>query len=304
MAIDFGLSVPAGPAKGQTARWLSDLDVIVPRLAEYFRGLWMTDHFFWEDAPTYEAWTVLCVLADRYPTFEIGPIVLGQGYRNPALLAKMAATLQALSGGRLVMGLGAGWKEDEYLAYGYPYPRPGVRVGQLEDALEIIKRLWTEPGKVSYQGKHYQIADAYCEPKPDPVPALLVGGGGDRTTLLAARYADWWNIPDKAWPAYSDRLRVVRAHCETIGRDPASLRATWFGRLAVGVTEAEARARGGRWTPDNAFVGTPGQIVAQMTPFIEAGVDYFMVEIQDLTNPEVLSLVLEDVLPAVRALAS
>jgi hypothetical protein len=217
MAIDFGLSVPAGPPAGQTARWLRDLDVIVPRLAGYFRGLWMTDHFFWEEAPTYEAWTVLSVLADRYPTFEIGPIVLGQGYRNPALMAKMAATLQALSGGRFVMGIGAGWKEDEYHAYGYPYPRPGIRVSQLEDTLEIFKRLWTQPGKVSYQGKHYHIKDAYCEPKPDPVPPLLVGGGGDRTTLLAARFADWWNIPDAGWPKYSDRLRVVREHCVTIG---------------------------------------------------------------------------------------
>jgi len=302
MTVDFGLSVPAGPPKGQTARWLADLARIAPQIAGHLRSLWMTDHFFWEDSPTYEAWTAICYLAARFPRFEIGPIVLGQGYRNPALLAKMGATLQALSGGRLVMAIGAGWKEDEFHAYGYPYPRPGVRVEQLEDALEIIKRLWTEPGKVSYQGKHYHITDAYCEPKPDPVPPLLVGGGGDRTTLLAARFADMWNIPDANWAKYSDRLQVVRAHCESIGRDPASLRCTWFGRMAIGATEAEARTRGGRWTPDNAFVGTPAQIVDQMAPFIEAKVDYFMPEVLDIDRPEVLGMLLEEVLPAIRSL--
>ncbi len=302
MTVDFGLSVPAGPPRGQIARWLSDLDTIVPRIEGHFRSLWMTDHFFWEDAPTYEAWTAITYLAARFPRFEIGPIVLGQGYRNPALLAKMGATLQALSGGRLIMAIGAGWKEDEFHAYGYPYPRPGVRVEQLEDTLEIVTRLWKEPGKVSYQGRHYHITDAYCEPKPDPMPPLLVGGGGDRTTLLAARFADMWNIPDANWAKYSDRLQVVRAHCESIGRDPASLRCTWFGRMAIGATEAEARTRGGRWTPEKAFVGTPAQIVDQMAPFIAAGVDYFMPEVLDIDRPEVLGMLLEEVLPAVRAL--
>jgi len=192
--------------------------------------------------------------------------------------------------------------EAEFHAYGYPYPRPGVRVEQLEDALEIITRLWKEPGKVSYQGRHYHIQDAYCEPKPDPVPPLLVGGGGDRTTRLAARVADMWNIPAANWAKYSDRLQVVRAHCEAIGRDPASLRCTWFGRMAIGATEAAARTRGGRWPPEKAFVGTPAQIVEQMAPFIAAGVDYFMPEVLDIDRPEVLGMLLEEVLPAVRAL--
>src|SRR5262245_23117603 len=102
MTVEFGLALPAGPPKGQLNRFTDDLDVILPQLQGHFRSLWMTDHFFWDDEPTHEAWTVISYLAARYPQFEIGPIVLGQSYRNPALLAKMGATLQTLSGGRFI----------------------------------------------------------------------------------------------------------------------------------------------------------------------------------------------------------
>ena len=298
MTVDFGLALPAGPARRQIGRWMDDLDTSLPQLAGRFRSLWMTDHFQWDDNPVYEAWTVLAFMAARWPQFEIGPIVLGQSYRNPALLAKMAATLQALCGGRLIMGIGAGWKEDEYHAYGYPYPSPGVRIAQLEDTLEILTRLWTQPGKVTYRGAHYSVIDAYCEPKPDPVPPTLVGGGGDKTTRLAARFAAMWNLPDAPFERYRERMAVLLRHCEDIGRDPATLRKTWFGRLAVGRTEAEALTLGyGKWTRANAFVGTPAQVVEQMGPFVAAGVDYFMLEVLGLPDPDVVGMVLEDVLP-------
>lgn len=178
--IDFGLVLPVGPAKNEINRWLDDLDTHLPGLETYFKSLWMTDHFFWDDNPTYEAWTVLAYAAARWPQFDIGPMVLGQSYRNPVMLAKMGATLQMLCNGRFIMAVGAGWKEDEYHAYGYPFPRPGVRVEQLEDTLEIIRRMWTEEGQVSYQGKHYHIANAYCEPKPNPLPKIIGGGGGKK----------------------------------------------------------------------------------------------------------------------------
>lgn len=300
--IDFGLSMLAGPPKGQISRWLSDLDASLPHFDGFFRSLWMTDHFFWDDDPTYEAWTVLSFAAARWPQFEIGPIVLGQSYRNPALLAKMASTLQVLTGGRLIMAIGAGWKEDEYRAYDYPFPSAGVRVEQLEDTLEIFKRLWTQPGKVNYQGKHYHLVDAYCEPKPNPMIPILVGGGGNKTTLLAAKYAEMWNLPDAGYTAYFDRVKVLHGHCEAIGRDPKSIRLTWFGRLAVGKTEAEAQALGGgKWTKDNAFVGTPMQVVEQMGAFIKGGVDYFMLEVLGLPNPDVIGMTL-DVLSTLRGI--
>jgi alkanesulfonate monooxygenase SsuD/methylene tetrahydromethanopterin reductase-like flavin-dependent oxidoreductase (luciferase family) len=283
---------------------MDDLDATLAQFGRYFRSLWVTDHFFWDDEPTYEAWTVLAYIAGRWPDLRVGPIVLGQSYRNPALLAKMGATLQLLSHGRFIMGIGAGWKEDEYHAYGYDYPRPGVRIEQLEDTLEILKRLWTEPGPVTYEGKHYRIQNAYCEPKPDPVPPILVGGAGRKTTLLAARYADIWNMPDAPWSEYSKRLGYLQEHCETIGRDPKTLRLSWFGRLAVGRTEAAAIAlSGGEWTSKRGFVGTPSQVIEQIGPFIAAGVDLFMPVVLGLDDPDVAGMLLQEVLPTIQAMA-
>ena len=301
MTVRFGLGLLAGPPKGQIDKWMDDLDLSLPKLAGHFESLWMTDHFFWDDDPTYEAWTVMAYMAARWPQFKIGPMVLGQSYRNPALLAKMAATLQTLSNGRYLMGIGAGWKEDEYHAYDWPYPRAGIRLEQLEDTLEIMTRLWAEPDPVTYQGKHYKIIDAYCQPKPDPVPPIIVGGGGRKTMRLAVQYADGWNLPDANIEKYRDRLTILKQHCADLERDPASIQLSWFGRLAVANSEAEALAlSNGRWTKDNAFVGTPQQVVDLMLPFVDLGVEYFMLEVLGLPDPAVIGLVTEDVLPRLR----
>jgi alkanesulfonate monooxygenase SsuD/methylene tetrahydromethanopterin reductase-like flavin-dependent oxidoreductase (luciferase family) len=122
--------------------------------------------------------------------------------------------------------------------------------------------------------------------------------------MLAARYADWWNVSDKNYPTYKEMADKLRQNCENIGRDPSSLRLTWFGRVALGKTEAEAQARGSadlmKWTTDNAFVGTPGQVVEQIRPFVELGVDYFMLDVLGLPNQDVVGMLLEDVLPYVK----
>jgi alkanesulfonate monooxygenase SsuD/methylene tetrahydromethanopterin reductase-like flavin-dependent oxidoreductase (luciferase family) len=298
MTIEFGLSLPFGPPAHNTDRFLTALDDVLPVLQGHFHSLWMTDHFQWEDKPTYEAWTVMAYLAARWPGWKIGPMVLGQSYRNPAMLAKMGATLQALSKGNFIMALGAGWKEDEYRGYNFPFPSPGVRVEQLEDTLEIIKRMWTEPGQVSFSGKHYSVVNAYCEPKPDPLPPIIVGTGGTKAMLLAAKYADWWNRSDANFAEYKTKVDVLHQHCRTIGRDPASIRKTWFGRLSLGRTHDEALQRGsGRWTPDNAFVGTTREVTDSLKQFIDVGCDYFMVEVLDVDRPDVQGMLLNDVLP-------
>jgi len=300
MTIDFGYVLPAGPPKGKIEHWLHELDELAPMIQPYFKGLWMTDHFFWEDDPTFEAWTVLAFVAARYPQFEIGPVVLGQSYRNPALLAKMAATLQTLCQGRFVMGIGAGWKEDEYRGYGYPFPRAGIRLEQLEDTLEILQRLWKEAGPVTYQGKHYQVDHAWCEPKPKPIPPIMVGGGGEKTMMLAARFGDWWSLYDADVETYRARVAVLHRHCETIGRDPATIRKTWFGRLAVAQSEAEALAlSNGRWTRQNAIVGSPQQVVETIQQLAEIGCDYFQVDVLQLIDPEMREFVFTEVLQKV-----
>ncbi|HLU09757.1 MAG TPA: LLM class flavin-dependent oxidoreductase [Oceanobacillus sp.] len=303
MPIEWGWGITEGNQAGQPPkRWLDDMDAAMPHLKSRFTSIWMTDHFFWGSDPTHEAWTVISYLAARYPEMTVGPIVLGQSYRNPALLAKMGATLQVLSGGRFIMGIGAGWKEDEYHAYNYEYPSARVRLEQLEDTLEILTRMWTEPGKVTYQGKHYRITEAYCEPKPDPVPPILVGGGGDTTIKLAAKYAQFWNLSDAPIERYTERVNVLKQHCERIGRDPATIRLSWYGRIAVGRDESEAERRGfGKWTRENAFVGTPSQIVEQMSAFVAVGCDHFIVQPLGLPDPYVIGALMNEIVPNVKA---
>jgi alkanesulfonate monooxygenase SsuD/methylene tetrahydromethanopterin reductase-like flavin-dependent oxidoreductase (luciferase family) len=228
-----------------------------------------------------------------------------QSYRNPALLAKMAATLQVLSQGRLILGVGAGWKEDEYRAFNYPFPPMPVRQEQLIDTLEILKQLWTQTGNVTYEGKHYSVNGAPLEPKPHPLPPIIVGGGGDRTLRIAAQYADWWNLYDANARKYQERAAILKQQCEAIGRDPASIRLTWFGRIVVGRNEAEMRARGTArqditFTPDNSLYGTPNRVAEQLAELIGVGVSYFMPEVIGLPHPDVFAMLLDEILPALK----
>ncbi len=300
--VDFGLAVPVGPQKDDYKHWLADVETSTQLLQGHFRSLWFYDHFFYDDAPAFEAWTILSFLAAHFPNYEVGSLVLGQGYRNPALLALMATTLQTISEGRFTLGIGAGYKEDEYLAYHYDYPRAGIRLEQLEDVLNILKKLWSEPGQVSYSGKHHQIVDAWCEPKPDPMIPILVGGSGKKTMRLAAQYADLWNWGMCDVEQYAELVGMLRQHCDDLGRDPTTLRLTWTGTMTIGQTEAEAQRYSEQFSGGGPFVGTPDQIATNMAEFIDIGVDYFILRIAGLPNPDVAGLVAKELMPKIKAL--
>lgn len=299
--VDFGLALVERHIPAQPTGWMDDLERILPHVQGKMRSLWMTDHLFWGEQYAYECWTVLSTLAARWPQFEVGPMVMCQSYRNPALLAKMGATLQLFSGGRFIMGLGAGWKEDEYRGYGYDFPGPRERLEQLEESLVIVKRLWTEIGPISYGGRHYRLEEALLEPKPNPVPPICVGVKGDKALRLAARYGDWWNVSDTPLAVYRERCARLDEWCEAERRDPRSLRRTWFGRLVTGVNEAQvqalAKSRDTVYTTENAFVGTPGQVVEQLEAFVAAGCETFMLDIVGLPDEDILDRVVRDILP-------
>ncbi len=206
-----------------------------------FESVWLFDHFHTvpkpTDEPTFESFTSLAALAGLTERVHLGQIVICNGFRNPALTAKMAATLDTISGGRFELGIGAGWKRDEWLAYGYGFPETPTRLAMLHDALEVIGRM-LEPGRTThatYEGTHHSVRNAINLPKPvgETGMPIMVGGNGPKVTWrLAARYADELNLDGMAPDEVADALPVIRSRCEEIDRDPASLTVSvhaWWG---------------------------------------------------------------------------
>jgi len=297
--IQFGWSVPNG-ARDEALRgsFLADIQRGFDLVTGHFDSAWLVDHLQYEKANVLEGWTELAYLAALHPQFKFGNAVLSQSFRNPALLAKMAATLQYMSGGRFILGIGAGWKEDEYTAYGYDFPPAGTRVEELEDAVQIIKAMWRDE-QATVQGKHYRVVDAWCQPKPDPIPPIMIGGARPRMLRVIARYADWWNVSWTGIKAYRAIVPECERACEEVGRDPATLRRTWFGGCICAPTQAAVEAiNKGRWSTNNAFVGTPAQVIEQMRAFVDLGVDYFMVSCGGFPDLTTLELVINEVMPA------
>lgn len=258
-----------------------------------FTRLWLSDHLFLNpDAvktDCLEAWTALAALARDLKTIRIGPMVTCQSYRNPALLAKIAAGVDQLSGGRLEFGIGAGWKEVEYKAYGYEFPPAPVRVDELVDTVEICTRLWTED-KATYTGRRYAVADALCSPKPkqSPLP-IWIGGSKPRVFRIAAKYAHWMNhtAGDMTPNGVRVRQEALDQLCRDRTRDPKSLKRSAFLSLVVGATPrqvdalvADAAARA-KLTPEqwraarpSAIVGTPKDAIARLRDYAAIGVDH------------------------------
>jgi F420-dependent oxidoreductase-like protein len=194
-----------------------------------FHSIANYDHFYGliDDAfPTLEGWTSLAAMAAIVQRARVSCMVTGVTYRNPAVLAKMAVTVDHISGGRLDFGLGAGWNEAEHRGYGIEFPSAGTRVAMLDEALTIIRRMWTEQS-VTFEGSHYSVRDALCEPKPlqRPHPPIVIGGEKPKMLRVIARHADEWNVPShgdvQAWAQTSANLDIA---CTEIGRDPTDIR--------------------------------------------------------------------------------
>ena len=311
--LTFGWHIPSFPVDGASAtQFVDQIAEFMGHLDETYDSVWMDDHFIpwaaWQspDTPYLECVTTMAYLAGAFPRFKIGSSVFCQSYRNPALVAKMAANFQLITGGRFLFGIGAGWLEREYGAYGYDFPKPAVRLAQLEEALAITKLLWTET-PASYAGKYYRIENAYLMPKPDPVPPILIGGGGEQLTLkLVAKYADWWNLPGGTPETYAQKLDVLRGHCDTVGRDYDSIVKTWSAEcLAVAETAAEAQ-RLVDATPYKAHpvAGTPDQVVEQLARYVDLGVTYFILRPVDFPQPAGIELFAREVAPRLRRYAA
>lgn len=295
MAVRFGVFVPQG--------WKMDLVQIADPIEKYeamtrvaqaadeggWDSIWVYDHFHTVPEPTLEAtfecWTITATLARDTKRVNIGQMVGCNGYRNPALYAKIASTVDVASHGRLYAGIGAGWYEHEWKAYGYAWPELGVRMGQFREAVQIINKMWTED-KPTFQGKHYHIDGPINEPKgvQRPYIPLWIGGGGEKITLkLVAQYAAACNIGGDV-AMLKRKLGILRDHCEAVGRDYGEIIKS--SNISVHLVEHEATAEQetafARGSEDFAsyakrfVVGTPAQVRAHLEPLVAAGADYII----------------------------
>jgi alkanesulfonate monooxygenase SsuD/methylene tetrahydromethanopterin reductase-like flavin-dependent oxidoreductase (luciferase family) len=306
--VEFGWKAPEFPADGSdNAAMIRQTFEALDLIERRFDAAWVTDHVLpwarWQavDVPVVECWTTLTFLAARYPNLRWGTVVLCQSYRNPALLAKMVANLCAFIPGKVIFGIGAGWKEDEYRAYNWEFPRPAVRIRQLEETVEIAKRLWTADN-VTYEGQHYSVHDAYLNPKPDPLPPIMIGGGGEQLTLrVVAKHADWWN-GQGIQEAYAHKLEVLRDHCAAVGRDFGSIKKTWQCECVAVAPTQEAAERMAAASPfysakETALIGTPEQVTAQIRRWADLGVSHIQMRFADFPKTDGVQLFMDTVMP-------
>jgi F420-dependent oxidoreductase-like protein len=320
--LGYGAFAPQGwkleySGWGAADAW--DRTVAIAQQAEQlgYEHLWVYDHV--ETVPrrepthVFEAFTTLAALSQRTATIRLGQLVTCAAYRNAGLLAKEAAGVDVLSGGRLILGLGGGWYDEEYRAYGYEYPSARERLEILDETVQAVRALWSEP-TVTFTGKHLRFDGAYCDPKPlQDRPPIWIGGGGERVTLrIAAERADAtnWQVGLDEFVHKSD---VLRQHCADVGRDFDSIVRTHGPDCRIFASEADLRAwldspgGGGLWgggDPDayvrDNFVGTAEQVTEKVQAFVDAGCREFVLWFRDYPVSDSLEQFATAVRPNVR----
>lgn len=281
-------------------------------------ALWRSDHFVSlsgdPQRPALECWSSLTALAQRTQQLRFGPLVSPMTFRHPSLLARMAAAVDGLSSGRLVLGVGAGWNEAEHHMFGIPMPPVGERMDRLEEGIAVIRALWGG-SPVDLDGRFYPLRRAVANPRPvqRPGPPLLIGGDGEvRLLRIVARHADEWNSHARSPEIYAAKRSRLDEHCREVGRDPATIRRSWMGGVLIGHDQREIAERG-RWMQSflpslrqldpNAvagalrqrgwLVGTPEEIAQQLNGWSAVGVERVMLQWFDLDNVDGLELLAE-----------
>ena len=296
--IQFGWYMPAGSKGIQRREYLAANQQGLDIISGHFDSAWISDHLQFGSAEVLEGWTALTYFTALHPELKFGNIVLCQLFRNPAELAKMAATLQYMSEGRIILGLGAGWQQEECDAYNIDFPPPGVRVEELDEALQIIKAMWREDD-VTFEGKHHRVKNAYCQPRPDPIPPIMVAAFQPRMMRLTARHADWLNVQGTDIAKITGQLQSCEEACAAVGRDPATLRRTLQIGCFCAPTEKELQAltTNQDLRPSFNFVGTPERIAEQLQPFIDLGIEYFQIGCGAFPRLTTLETLVAEVLP-------
>ena len=276
-----------------------------------YDGLWLVDHMWPEGFPDVdflEGWTAVAALAEATERLRLGLLVSCNSYRNPGIVAKMATTVDHISNGRLELGLGAGWQEDEYRGYGFEFPPVPTRLEQLAEALEIITSLLTND-RTTVEGRHYQFRDAPLLPKPiqKPLPITIGGAGKNVMLRLVARYAHRWNCPMPDAHRMPELLAALAAHCEAVGRDMDEITVSEQTAIVLGrdrddleLKRQMAKAMIGGFVDlrTMAVIGTPEEVAHQLSKKMELGVSDFAIMFGDFGMPETLELFASRVVPA------
>jgi alkanesulfonate monooxygenase SsuD/methylene tetrahydromethanopterin reductase-like flavin-dependent oxidoreductase (luciferase family) len=281
--VKFGWIAPTigVPESHGEAIVLQELDLgVLAAVNTHFDSVWVPDHFYGFDRVDdayVECWTTMTWLAAKLPDILVGGMVMCNDYRDPTVVAHMGKTLQAFSGGRLVLGYGAGWREAEYRSHGFDFGSAATRIRRLDEAITIIRSMWTE-SRTSFEGQFYAIKDVVCEPKPRPVPPILIGGAGEQLMLrLVARHADWWNI--NADPAtYAHKLAVLGDRCGEVGRDID---------MIVKTVQIEL--------PPPGDPEVSRRMVEQFRRYVDLGVTHFMLDFGVVNDPGIVARLGEEV---------
>lgn len=297
----FGFQIPGFRHAGQSDAEMFDSTLELAQAAERggFASVWVMDHF-WQlpalggpDEPILEAYTLLGALAARTERVQLGTLVTGVTYRNPALLAKMVTTLDVISHGRAILGIGAAWYEPEHVGFGFAFPGDRERLHMLEEAVQICRALLRDE-RPTFNGRFYSTVDARNVPKPLQAggPPIMIGGSGERVTLrLVAQYADMCNVsggPD----TLRHKLDILRAHCEKLGRDPGEITTTRLGTLVL-TPDADETARvteflsgmAGDAFHEQFMVGEPDDVLRGVEALVAAGADCLIFNMP-LSDPE------------------
>jgi len=324
--VKFGVYPPQVETEYQSTR-----EVVSEAERLGFDSVWMSDHLMLllEEAPFLEGWTSLSAIAAETKRVKLGTIVICNTFRYPSLLAKMAATLDVISGGRLFFGIGAGWIEKEHISYGIPFPEPSVRIGQLRESLQIIKMMWTEK-EVSFRGKYYNIGGAMCNPKPrqKPHPPILIGGSGRKLLGVVAELGDYCNYDRLTLDESRRVFSIIEERCLSIGRKPSEVGQSFCGEIILAETHEQvkrklsdaygsfmAMAEHARKDPIGLYrdrfrptsiegyskrriVGTPQQCIEKIGQFVDLGVDHFILVFPDIKERKCLDLFMDQVAPS------
>ena len=324
----FGLFVPQGWRLDLVGvevadQWRAMLDVAQLADRGPWESVWVYDHFHTVPIPTseatHEAWTLMAALAATTQRVRLGQMCTCMGYRNPMYLAKVAATVDAISGGRVEMGIGAGWYEHEWAAYGYGFPGAGDRLAMLEEGVEIMRQAWLE-GVAHYAGEHYQVEGALCHPKPlqtGGIPFWIAGGGEKKTLRIAAKRASYTNF-DGDVETFTRKSEILAEHCKDLGRDFDEIVRSTNYNVVIGRTQSEIDDRMGaiedRYRPylapdglakamgnfrNGPMVGTPEQIVEKLQAMERLGLSYVIAYFAEAaTDHSGVELFAQEVVPA------